>query len=217
MRGNPLDRFGAGCYEFSQWNILSLFGGGDRMTAEQIPAIVTDEGGQLNQVYYKNMILDIIERALQDRGIDTKDITANRIMFAFSAVREAIFNTPLNNPSMHNTNPAFYTEENIQALFNIYLQVAEFYNVFPSLYAFYRLTGIEEDTVTQYLTSAQLDMLKSRREWIRNKLGDSTLGVTVLANNDSSVGLMYTAQNQIRQESIKQGLTVESLPKLGKA
>ena len=187
------------------------------MTAEQIPAIVTDEGGQLNQVYYKNMILDIIERALQDRGIDTKDITANRIMFAFSAVREAIFNTPLNNPSMHNTNPAFYTEENIQALFNIYLQVAEFYNVFPSLYAFYRLTGIEEDTVTQYLTSAQLDMLKSRREWIRNKLGDSTLGVTVLANNDSSVGLMYTAQNQIRQESIKQGLTVESLPKLGKA
>lgn len=178
-------------------------------------AVYLTEGGKIDSRRYYVTIQDIIDRALQERGFTEKDITANRIMFAFSAVRDALFDTPANTPSMHNTNPWFYSEENIQALFDVYLQIAEYYNVFPSLYAFYRLTGIEEDTTAEYLTTAQSEMVKSRREWIRNKLGDSTLGVTVLANNDSSVGLMYTAQNQIRQETIKQGLTMSNLPKLG--
>ena len=173
------------------------------------------EGGEIDFKRYYNTAVDIIDRALEERNISERDISANRIMFAFSAVRSALFDTPANTPSMHNTNPRFYTPDNIQRLFDMYLEIAEHYNVFPSLYAFYRLTGIQEDTTAEYLTSAQSEMLKSRREWIRNKLGESTLGVTVLANNDSSVGLMYTAQNQIRQETIKQGLAMADLPKLG--
>lgn len=178
--------------------------------------IYMTEGGRIDTRRYFNAIIETIERAFEDRNIPIEKVTANRIMFAFSIVRETFFDHRQNIPLPHNTDPILYQSDNLRDIFGVYLKVCEYFDILPSLYAFERFTGITEDTTIAHLTAEQLELLKSRREWVRNKLGESTLGVTVLANNDSSVGLMYTAQNQIRQETIKQGLSMGELPKLGK-
>ena len=176
--------------------------------------VITNENGLVDKAYYKNAILDIIDRFIQERGYDTKHITANHLNACLTQCKHTLFESNETYISNTYTNPIFYTNANIEILYQIYLEVCEMYICIPSLYGFSRLTGIQEDTTQEYLTSASLETLKHRREYIQNKLADSTLGVTVLANNDSSVGLMYTAKNQIRQETIKQ-ISMDNLPKLG--
>lgn len=177
-------------------------------------AIVMDEGGKLDRKYYKTAILDTIARTIEEYGYDPKHITANHLNACLTACRHAFFDTEHTYISNPNSNPLIYSTDAMEKLFTIYMEVAEIYACIPSLYGMERLTGVDDTVISQYLTPASLTVLKSRKEYIQNKLADSTLGVTVLANNDSSVGLMYTAQNQIRQETIKQGLAVDNLPKL---
>ena len=177
--------------------------------------IMTDEQGHLDEGQYLNAITDIINRTIDEYGYDPKHITANHLNACFTACRRALFDKPTYATQRYNTDLSLYTTDNMEALFRVYLNICERFVCIPSLYGFYRLTGIEEETTVKMLTPSSIEILKSRKEYIQNKLADSTLGVTVLANNDSSVGLMYTAQNQIRQETIKQGLTMSNLPKLG--
>lgn len=176
--------------------------------------IILDEGGKIDKEYYRTTILDIIGRTIQEYGYDPKHITTNHLNACLTACRRALFDINESYLCNPNSNPMIYNHDAVNKLFSIYMEVCEIYTCFPSLYSFERLTGLTEDTTKEYLTPAGLAVLKSRKEYVQNKLADSTLGVTVLANNDSSVGLMYTAQNQIRQETIRQGLTVDNLPKL---
>ena len=185
------------------------------MDTSQETAIVLDEGGQIDEHYYRITIGDIVQQTMTEYGYDPKHITANHLNACLTACRRALFDTRQSYIANPNSNPMIYNFDAVQKLFTIYMDICEQYICIPSLYGFERLTGLTEETTKGYLTPAGLAVLKSRKEYIQNKLADSTLGVTVLANNDSSVGLMYTAQNQIRQETIKQGLAVENLPKLG--
>ena len=56
-----------------------------------------------------------------------------------------------------------------------------------------------------------MEIINNRKEYTRNKLFDNNLGLTVLANNDTSIGLLYTRQNAIETQAIKQGLSLSDL------
>ena len=75
-------------------------------------------------------------------------------------------------------------------------------------------TGIDDETVIKYVTSAPFEITKARKNNIQNALSNTTVGQITLANNDGDTGLMYTAQNMIQSEQIKQGLSVSDLYKL---
>ena len=125
-------------------------------------------------------------------------------------LKDDLFKAHKPNTSNRNCNIQ-YTETNISVLLEIYTSICRDFIIMPSLYGFSLLTGIQEDTVKSIVTPASLEILNSRREYIRNKLADNNLGVTVLANNDPSVGLLYTRQNAIETQAIRQGLSLSDL------
>ena len=80
-----------------------------------------------------------------------------------------------------------------------------------SMYGLSLLIHTSEETIKKYVTSAELEIINNRREYTRNKLFDNNLGLTVLANNDTSIGLLYTRQNAIETQAIRQGLSLSDL------
>ena len=61
---------------------------------------------------------------------------------------------------------------------------------------------------------AKSEIVNNRKELVQNKLYDSPLGVTVLANNEASVGLMYNRQNIIDKQTVAQNITVKDFVKI---
>lgn len=176
-----------------------------------------DNGRQMiNPDYYKNIIYDYINLYIQDNEIKKRDIDGNDLLSIFRSVNEKIFinhNKNPNNPASPNSNIP-YTTYNIATLYKLYTDISLCYKVHPSLYAFYVLTGIEEDTTKKYLTRAGVDTLNLRREMLRNELAQDKTGRIVLANNDQSYGLEYEKKSALDRETIKQGLSLQDLPKI---
>lgn len=167
----------------------------------------------INPDYYKNIINDHIETYLQDNGIKRDKLTANDLLSVYQTIYNHIFKPPKNKPDNAKCN-INYTEENITALWEVYINITLSYKVPPSVFAFSVLTGIQEETTKKYVTSARIETLNYRREMLRNELYTDKMGRIVLANNDQSYGLEYEKKNNVEREQIKQGLTLQDLPQI---
>lgn len=180
----------------------------------------TDENNKpmINPTYYKNILIDYIETYKQENEL--KKLTNNDMLSISLTIYENIF-TSNHTPTRKNDNTPKnnipYTPYNISALLDIYKSTWIRYNCVPSLYGFSILTGIAEDTVKKYVTASCVEISNLRREMLRNELYNDKTGRIVLANNDASFGLEYEKKNNIERETIKQGLSIVDLPKLGNA
>ena len=169
--------------------------------------------GFINPDYYKQATLDVINRTIEQYNYNPDKITANHLRACLRACYHAIFEPASTNWQNHKCNIP-YNKENITALYNIYLDICEQYVVIPSCYGFSRYTGIDENTLHDYVTAAKSETRKTRADYIQNKLSDTPIGAAVLANNDQDTGLMYNRQNLIERETVKQGLTVNDFVKI---
>ena len=172
-----------------------------------------DQNGVINPAYYKTACLDIIERTAADRGLDLHKITTVQFKPLLRACYNSLFKPTKTTFNNYKCNIP-YTTENISALLDVYLELCEYFNCIPSLFNFERFTGITEDTTQKYVTASRLELLKSRKSFIQDKLTESPVGVIALANNDQDTGLMYNRQNMVEKETIKQGLTLNDFIKI---
>ena len=172
-----------------------------------------DDNNRLNRAYYFNATVDIIEREAQNENYDLTKINANKLRAYLRVCYHSLFEPE--QKTIHNYASIIpYNEDNILILLNIYIEVCEHYSCIPSLIGFERYSGIQEDTVKKYVTRATSLLCKMRKDFVQNKLSDTPIGVTVLANNDSDTGLMYNRQNMIERETVKQGLTLNDFVKI---
>lgn len=180
-----------------------------------------DENGQpqINIEYYRNTITDLITRYIEESQtnpykptINADKITNNNMLSICIYIYESLFKRE----KAYKTDSACnipYTQYNITALLQLYIDIVQSYGCIPSLYGFSRMTGIQEDTIKK-VTPATMEILNIRREMLRNALSDDRMGRIVLANNDSSFGLEYEKKNTIERETVRQGLALNDLPKL---
>ena len=73
------------------------------------------------------------------------------------------------------------------------------------------MTGISEDALERYLTAGKSEVSKTRKEMVQNKLYETPIGVTVLANNEESVGLMYNRQNMIDKQTVSRNISLSDI------
>ena len=185
----------------------------EELTTNQNYLTEPDENGKprINPAYYKNVLVDYIQRFKEDHNTDK--LTNNNMLAICQDIQENVFAQRTNKQYNNNCNIP-YSTHNITALFLIYKSVCLKYGCIPSMYGLSILTGIAEDTIKKYVTPAELEILKVRREMLRNALSDDRMGRIVLANNDSSYGLEYEKKNTIERETVRQGLALNDLPKL---
>lgn len=175
---------------------------------EQQPLVSVDESGNIDKSFYYNSSLDIITREANEKGLDLNRLNANQLKSLLRRCYYSLFEAK-KRPCCNNSSIIPYTEKNIDTLLSIYLDICEMFTCIPSLYGFERYTGITEETTQKYVTSARLELLKSRKDFIQNSLSATPVGQIALANNDSDTGLMYNRQNILDHETVKQGLTVQ--------
>lgn len=191
----------------------------ETLTTNQNYLAEPDENGKprINPAYYKNVLVDYIKRYTEENKIDTQNIKNNQMLAICLYIYENIFAT--NHTKAHPNDPhpksnIPYSHYNISNMLSIYKSICLQFNCIPSLYGFSILSGIDEETVKKYVTPAEVEILKVRREMLRNALSDDRMGRIVLANNDSSFGLEYEKKNAIERETVRQGLALNDLPKL---
>jgi len=172
-----------------------------------------DSNGNIDTTYYKNAINELIERYIIDFNYDAGKMTSNNLHAVCLQVYNAIFKPDKNQFTNKKSNIP-YNKHNIQALINIYLDIAFKYNCLPSMFTFSRLVGIDDETILAYVTDASSQLAKNRQAYIINRLNESSIGVVTLANNEQSIGLMYNRQNIIDHATVKQSLSVNELVKI---
>ena len=170
-----------------------------------------DDAGNINITYYKTAALDIIKRCFDDRGLDPEKITTNHLQYALRECYYALFEDKQKNVFPFSQCNIPYTTDNIRALLRLYADICEVYRALPSLYAFERFTGLTEETVQKYVTDAAIELSKSRKTAIQNKLYEAPVGVITLANNDADSGLMYNRQNIVDHATVKKALDFSEL------
>lgn len=163
----------------------------------------------INETYYNNAIRDRLNYYIQTLNYNPDKLTGNHLNAIFRHIYKDIFSHNCNQGHNEKCNVP-YSHINISILYNIYTTICNDYICMPSLYGFSLLTGIDENKVKE-VTSITSENINNRREFVRNKLAENNLGITVLANNDPSVGLLYTRQNAIETQAIKQGLSLSDL------
>lgn len=175
----------------------------------------TDENNKpiINVNYYKNAIIDNINNYIYETGIERNKLTGNDLLAVFRQTQQNLFKPQKKAFPPTNTNIP-YTTTNIDLLMEMYINICLMYKVHPSVFGFSILTGIDEATTHKYLTPSRFELLNIRREMLRNDLASDKVGRVVLANNDSSYGLEYERKNTLERETIRQGLSLQELPKL---
>lgn len=170
-----------------------------------------DKDGIIYPDYYKNAIQDEIDNIIIEWNLNPDKININQFNGIFNEIGNRLFkNTSGYNPNNKQCNIP-YNETNFTILLSIYKNICFKYNLPMSMYGFSLLIHVSEDTIKKYVTSIDLEIINNRKEYTRNKLFDNNLGITVLANNDTSVGLLYTRQNAIESQVIKTGLSLNDL------
>ena len=170
-----------------------------------------DSNGNIKPDYYKNVINDLINQIIIEWDIDKDKLNINRFNGIFNEIGNRIFYTDSQTKNHNKKCNIPYNEYNITSLFYIYKDICYKYNIPMSVYSFGLLTHIEDGTVKKYVTSIESEIINNRREFVRGKLFENNLGVTVLANNDASVGLMYNRQNTIEKSVISRGISFSDL------
>lgn len=208
--GLGLDYIRTFCYRSKQTNKFSYNRGSKNMdTFKDSENLNTD--GTIKQDYYKNVINELIDQIIIEWDIDRDKLNINRFNGIFNEIGKRLFYTETQT-KIHNKKCNIpYNEYNLTTLFNIYKDICYRFNIPMSVYSFGLLTHIEDGTIKKYVTSIDSDILNNRREFVRGRLFDNNLGITVLANNDTSVGLMYNRQNTIEKTMITQSLSFSDL------
>lgn len=173
--------------------------------------------GTLNIEYYRNATLDIIEREAEKRELNPNKIPNQYITGILRVCYRSLFEPQQRERSKGNGAEACnieYNERNISDLFNVYLGVMDECGTIPSMFGFYRYSGISEDALEHYVTGARSLATKTRKNYIQNKLADTPIGNITLANNDIDTGLNYSRQNMIAHETVKKALDFADIVKL---
>ena len=169
-----------------------------------------DDDGYIDEQFYLNACIDIIDRGIQDRGRNPDHITTNQLKAHLNDCYNTLFRP--NKPILYNPNCRIpYNTTNIQRLINVYLTICDVYDVLPSVYVFSRFTGIGDDTMDEYVTHARNQITKHRKDYVQDRLNDSTVGVIALANNDIDTSLLYTRQNLVDHATVKKALSFADL------
>ena len=169
-----------------------------------------DSNGNINESYYNNAIRDLTKRYLTELYPETTKYTSNHLLAVMSHIYDSLFR-PDGSLLYNQKSNIPYTTNNIQILFNIYIKLYNDYLCLPSLYSFSRMTGISEDALERYLTAGKSEVSKTRKEMVQNKLYETPIGVTVLANNEESVGLMYNRQNMIDKQTVSRNISLSDI------
>ena len=167
-----------------------------------------DEDGYIDESFYLNASISIIQRNLQDRGIDPSRVTTNQLMSGFNQCYDSLFRPP-HKPISGCTIP--YNTTNIERLIRVYLSICDTYDALPSVYSFGRYCGIEDGVLDRYVTFGKSIITKHRKNYVQEKLGESTVGIIALANNDVDTNLLYTRQNIVAQATVKKALSFADL------
>ena len=172
-----------------------------------------DTDGYINESYYLNACIDIIDREIQDRGIDPSKLSSNYFIYLLRQCYKSLFKP---NKSLINNEQCIvpYNTTNIRKLIRVYSELVSKYQTLPSVYAFVTLTGISEETIDEYVTTGRSDIQKLRKSAVQNKLYDTTIGVIALANNDIDTGLLYTRQNIVDHATVKKALSFADLKRI---
>lgn len=169
-----------------------------------------DDDGYINEQYYLNACIDIIDRGIQDRGRNPDHITTNQLRYYLYLCYEQLFKP--SNPNPHDKKTTVECNPtNIKRLIHIYLTICDMFQALPSFYMLSRFVGIEEDTLQDVVTSSKQEVTKHRKDYIQNRLNDSTVGVIALANNDIDTSLLYTRQNLVDHATVKKALSFSDL------
>jgi hypothetical protein len=171
---------------------------------------IIEDKPAIDPTFYYNAIKDGINRYIIELQYNPDKLNANHYNAIFNHLYHDIFK-PDHTKKLNPKCDIPYTKHNIQTLLNVYMSVCLDCNIPPSAYGFCLLTHLDDETVKRYLTDASTQILNARKEYTRNKLFDNNLGLTVLANNDTSIGLLYTRQNTIESQAIRQGLSLSDL------
>lgn len=179
-----------------------------------------DENNQkkINPDYYKQTIKDLIIRYIEDSHNDPTrptlnmdKLTNNNMLSILNYIHSIVFHNDKQKYTRQNKCNIPYTKYNIETLFNVYNDIILSFNCTPSLFQFSILTGLSEDTIHKYLTTAGTEIVNIRREILRNELSNDRMGRIVLANNDNSYGLEYEKKQAVERETIRQGMTLDDL------
>lgn len=170
-----------------------------------------DKDGIIYPDYYKNAIQDEINNIIIEWSLNPDKININQFNGIFNEIGKRLFYTDTQTHINNKRSNIPYNETNFTILLNIYKDICFKYNLPMSMYGLSLLIHTSEETIKKYVTTADLEIINNRREYTRNKLFDNNLGITVLANNDASVGLLYTRQNAIESQVIKTGLSLNDL------
>ena len=184
------------------------------ITTNQCYLSEVDENGKpmIDPAYYQNVITDYIESYIDNNNLDRTKLNNNNMLSICLDINKAVFTNHKQAYSTDRRANIPYTEYNLNTLLRLYVDIVISYGCMPSLFAFSKLTGIDEGTVKKYLTPASIEIVNFRREMLRNLLADDKTGRIVLANNDASFGLEYEKKNITERETIRQGLAVGELP-----
>ena len=169
-----------------------------------------DSDGNINESYYNNAIRDLTKRYLTELYPETTKYTSNHLLAVMSHIYDSLFRpdkTYPNNPKLNIP----YTVYNITTLYKLYVSLYNDYLCIPSLYSFSRMTGLDEATIEKYVTGVRFELVNNRKEMIQNKLYETPIGVTVLANNEESVGLMYNRQNMIDKQTVSRNISLSDI------
>ena len=176
-------------------------------------SINIDADGTIDAAYYDNAIRDSLNTYIDKLHYSPDKLTSNNMLALASHIYKAIFK-PDKPQFMNKKCNIPYTAANMEKLLDIYMNISLDYNCLPSLFTFERMTGITAEVLKGYVTDASMTTLKTRQEYLINRLNESNIGVLTLANNEQSTGLMYNRQNILDHASVKQSLDIRDLVKL---
>ena len=167
----------------------------------------------INPTYYYNAINDGIKRYINEFNYDQNKLHPNNLLAIFRMIYLDLFKP--DKPQIYNRKCNIpYSTKNFQILIEIYITLCNVYGCIASVYGLCALLGVENEILEKYVTNLSSQITNYRKEFIRNNLSVTPIGNTVLANNDTSVGLLYTRQNAIENQAIRQGLSLSDLKKI---
>lgn len=168
---------------------------------------------------YDNQIEAYFKQYFIDRGINLEkdSVKQSKYNAAWKYVYSNLFKPDSNTIRYNNKNSKIdYSDVwELNTICDIYIDLCFEYNITPSQYGFYRLTGITRDTLNSWkrgeyrggdekatLTHSYIvkKIDDAYKEFYKNNLSDTPVGQITMANNDEGVGLMY-AERQAQADA----------------
>ena len=153
----------------------------------------------------KGVFFDILERG----GVDINSIDAlqkvkhNPFNAVLMSIYDALFKPNGTLPNNQLSILPYGENEILEKMVDIYISLCSITDNDSTIQGFCFLYGIKNDTVTQWmrdeLNPERMGIIKkivhNRVDMIENKLSDHPIGTTALANNSTSLGMLWARNN----------------------